>query len=142
MQVFLRSEESYGIKLYAELFARGNALRDEVSLNLGMGENGELSVVNTLNWPRSEVIHVLTDEFPVSSSLVQKSSSGGAFVAINAQANGVKSVTEAATPTAQVNPPSRSNISPFLVALRILNVPKLPGHSPLFSSKKCVKWEC
>ncbi len=68
-----------------------------------MGGSGDFAALNTLNWPRSEIIHISSDQLLASHSKSQKSSSGGAYIPITAQSSGVTSLNSVTPQTADVS---------------------------------------
>ena len=64
--------------LYKELFENGEKLFDSITLKLGLSKidsNGNLVALNTLHWPRAEIVHVRN-----GVAFGQKCFTGGSFV--------------------------------------------------------------
>ena len=85
------------LQLYAELFEKGTRLYDKIAGKLEMAGEGGVSVLNTLQWPLSEVIHLSANEaLGLDMVMTQNSISGGVLVAINAKATAASAVAQAA----------------------------------------------
>lgn len=77
------------LQLYAALFKNAGPLRTEILQKLGIDGQGDLAALNTLQWPRAEVVHVPAQHALSSLKSSQAASDGGAFVAVNAVRNGL-----------------------------------------------------
>ncbi|KAJ2967345.1 hypothetical protein NQ176_g9702 [Zarea fungicola] len=82
--------------LYKELFANGNKIYSDLLKELKLSSTAsvglEVALLNTLQWPRSEIIHI-PGEFNLEGG--QKSSSSGTYAIAHVPAAGLGSIVDA-----------------------------------------------
>ena len=82
---------------------RCDKLHSEVMPKVAIDGKGKATVLNTFQWPRSEVVNISANEATTLDTGTQKTTSGNVLVAVNAKATAASILSKVAVQTSKVS---------------------------------------